>query len=124
MEKARSNDFAVGEFTPWYVDVSHRIRHGCARAYLLRSGEEPVSVCLISAESDSAGLLSGVATNPRFRRHGFAGELVGRACRDLTARGKLPVLECLPSLSGFYGGLGFYKFSTVEQLRTGNAVHI
>ena len=29
-------------FMPWYSDLSHRIRHGCARAYLLYDGANPL----------------------------------------------------------------------------------
>jgi hypothetical protein len=116
MEKAESADFAVGDFTPWYADLSHRIRHGCARAYLLKVGELSASACLVSVESDSAGLLSGVATIPQFRSRGFAAAVVRRARSDLAFYGKLPVLECLPSLASYYCKQGFDKSGKTEEL--------
>lgn len=116
MEAAQSDDFTVGKFAPWYADVSHRIRHGCARAYLMRVNDEPVSACLVSAESSRAGLISGVATNPDFRKKGYASAVVKKACRDLLNCGKLPVLECLPALTGYYSRLGFKKTGDVTSL--------
>lgn len=113
MAASRGKDFDPGEFAPWYADISHRIRHGCARAYLLKSDGEAVSALLVSAESDGAGLISGVATAPEFRNKGGAGEVLARACRDLTLAGKLPVLECLPVVSGFYAKMGFEKLGEV-----------
>ncbi len=96
-----------GAFDAWYADVSHRIRHGCARAYLLRADGAPASACLISAESEWAGLISGVFTVPSCRGRGLASALVSAASADLIACGKQPVLDCLAPLSGFYARLGF-----------------
>jgi ribosomal protein S18 acetylase RimI-like enzyme len=113
MKSTESADFTVGEFMPWYADVSHRIRHGCARAYLLRVNSEPVSVCLVSAQSDGAGLISGVATKSNFRGRGYAAALTSKVCFDLKTCGKLPVLECLPFLADYYVRVGFEKIDTV-----------
>jgi ribosomal protein S18 acetylase RimI-like enzyme len=118
MKSAENADFTVGEFIPWYADVSHRIRHGCARAYLLRENSEPVSACLVSAESDSAGLISGVATKSDFRGRGYAAALTSKVCADLKACGKLPVLESLPFRADYYRRMGFEKIGTVTVLDT------
>lgn len=96
-------------FNAWYVDISHRIRHGCARAYLVRVDDEPAAACLISAESRWAGLISSVATGKAWRGRGFATALVQAACADLLGCGKLPVLECAFSLCTFYTRLGFLR---------------
>jgi ribosomal protein S18 acetylase RimI-like enzyme len=113
---AQTKDFTVGDFVPWYVDISHRIRHDCARAYLLKADNIPVSTCIISAESDFAGFISGVATIPQYRSRGFAASVVRRASFDLAECGKLPVLECLPYLTDYYIKLGFKKIGETEQL--------
>lgn len=96
-------------FDAWYADISHRIRHGCARAYLVRVDGEPAAACLISAESRWAGLISSVATEEAFRGRGLATALVQVACADLIGCGKLPVLECAVSLCPFYTRLGFLR---------------
>lgn len=116
---ARSDTFTIGDFMPWYADISHRIRHKCARAYLLRTDNLPVSACLISAESDFAGFISGVATVPRFRSRGYAAAVVRFAARSLAACGKLPVLECMPVLTDYYSRQGFNKIGEIEQLNIG-----
>jgi ribosomal protein S18 acetylase RimI-like enzyme len=93
-------------FDAWYADMSHRLRHGCARAYTAGTGR-PVSACLVAAESAAAGLIAGVATLPDFRGRGYASSLVLRAAEDLRAAGKCAVLECAQSLLPFYQKLGF-----------------
>lgn len=93
-------------FDAWYADMSHRLRHGCARAYTAGPGK-PVSACLVAAESAAAGLIAGVATLPDFRNRGYASSLVLRAAEDLRAAGKCTVLECTQSLLPFYQKLGF-----------------
>lgn len=102
-------------FAPWYVDMSHRIRHGCARAYLLTSGK-PACACLVSAESEHAGLISSVTTMPVFRHRGFARAVIARACSDLLRLGKTPVLECTDELRGYYESLGFERYAGTAEL--------
>lgn len=94
-------------FDVWYADMSHRIRHGWARAYLIRADGEPVSACLVSAESHWAGLISSVATKKNWRGHGFASALIQAAASDLFHCEKSVVLECEFSLCRFYDNLGF-----------------
>lgn len=94
-------------FDVWYADMSHRIRHGWARAYLIRMDGEPVSACLVSAESRWAGLISSVATKESWRGHGLASALIQAACTDLLHCKKSVVLECEFSLCRFYANLGF-----------------
>lgn len=100
---------AAASFDAWYADLSHRIRHGCARAYMVRIGRHPAAACLISAESRYAGLISSVTTEERWRGNGFASALVYAASADLFSCGKRPVLECAPSLCPFYIRLGFLR---------------
>jgi GNAT superfamily N-acetyltransferase len=106
------------DYPAWYADLSHRIRHGCARAYLLSDGGKPASACLISAESAKAGLISGVATKPLFRGHGNASQLITKVCSDLNACGKIPVLECYDALLSFYEKRGFEKIGEMGELET------
>ena len=103
-------------FTAWYTDLSHRIRHGGARAFLLRLGGESVSACLVSAESGSAGLISGLATQEDSRCCGFGSRILAGACEALRASGKTPVLECFDSLLPFYEKAGFAKIGDEGEL--------
>jgi hypothetical protein len=109
LESAKSAEFSAGGFAPWYADMSHRIRHGCARAFLLRDDGEPAAACLVSAESAVCGLIAGVAAKPQLRGRGYAAQVVAAACGVLCESKKLPVIECLPGLTEYYGKLGFKK---------------
>jgi GNAT superfamily N-acetyltransferase len=99
-------NFTVGEFSNWYVDISHRIRHDCGQAYLI-SLEQASACCLVSAKSNFAGLISGVAVKPQYRGNGFASILVKLACENLQQRAKLPVIECSDDMLPFYEKMGF-----------------
>ncbi len=107
MRAVAGEQFALPPFEAWYADMSHRIRHGCGRAYLLREADAPAAACMVSAEDETAGLLSGVATAPDFRRRGFASAVLARACGDLLEAGRLPVLECRRELAEYYALRGF-----------------
>lgn len=107
MQAVRSNDFVVGEFSYWYVDISHRVRHGCAAAYLLSVEGAPAGCCLISAYSNKAGLLTGLAVKPAFRGRGIATALLAAAAGDLLRASRLPLLECGDALLPFYEKRGF-----------------
>lgn len=98
-----------GELDAWYVDLHHRIRHGCARAYLIRENGLPVSAGLVAAESGDAGLIGGIATLPGHRGRGYASAVVTAACADLACAGKSALLECRGELLPFYHSLGFEK---------------
>jgi GNAT superfamily N-acetyltransferase len=103
-------------FELWYSDISHRIRHGCARTFLALGEHIPVSACLVSAESERAGLISCIVTRPEYRRRGYAGSLISTACRDLTDNGKIPVLECHDTRLAFYASLGFEKIADMAEI--------
>ena len=109
-----------GGFAPWYTDLSHRIRHGCARAYLMREAGRPVSTCLVSAESPLAGLISAVTTLPDCRGRGYASALLAAACADLRDAGRRPVLECREAMIPFYERLGFEEDFDVAELHMRN----
>ena len=103
-------------FDAWYADISHRIRHGCAKAYLMRQGEVPACACLVSAESDSAGLISRLCTAPDARGKGLGSALLGEVCRELSREGRAAVLECTDSLRPFYERRGFELFTHTGEL--------
>lgn len=100
-------DIEVGEFEPWYADVSHRIRHGAAKAYTINSEEATIAALLVSAMSEKAGLISGVAVNKSARNKGFGSAIIINACKDLLKSGRTPIAECSEKLVPFYKRLGF-----------------
>lgn len=66
----------IPPFDVWYADVHHRRRHGCFRAAAVMERERAVSCALVSAQTDSAVLLGGVATLPEARGRGYASACV------------------------------------------------
>lgn len=96
-------------FSPWYVDVSHRVRHGCCRIVGIRENDEPVACAMTTAECGGAAIIGAVATIPEKRRKGYASALVLSLTQDLTGEGRtvylLPKNETAHKL---YSAIGFY----------------
>lgn len=62
-------------FDGWYVDVSHRVRHGCCHIAIERDTHESnglIGSAMTIAETDAAALIGGVATLPKYRGRGIA----------------------------------------------------
>ncbi len=90
------------EFEPWYLDMSHRIRHGIARTRRL-----DCSALVIQHELNGSALISQVATIPDERGKGGASRLISAVCAELS-EGDIFVI-CEDELCGFYEKNGFYK---------------
>lgn len=115
LKSCEKADFTVGEFDNWYVDVSHRIRHGCGHAYLINCNKA-AACCLVAAQTEYAGLISGVAVIPQFRARGFAIALINRACEYLHQNGRIPVIECSDDMLPFYERMWFAVADTGASL--------
>ena len=88
------------QFEPWYLDLSHRIRHGVSTAAL--AGR---SALVIQHRANGEALLSQVATDPRYTGQGSASRLILGVCAALSPD-RVFVL-CERRLEGFYARLGF-----------------
>ena len=99
------------EFEPWYLDMSHRIRHGIAGTRRLGG-----SVLVIQHELFGSALLSQIATAPRYRGKGGASRLISAVCAEL-AQSEVYVL-CTDELRGFYEKNGFHRISNKCVLRS------
>ena len=99
------------EFEPWYLDISHRIRHGISRCYMLEG------CCALAVQYNTNGeaLLSQVAVLPERRGEGLGTRFVRAVCGEL-APSEVYVL-CEDGLKGFYEKAGFVfcgrKFTAV-----------
>lgn len=72
-----SDYFTLPAFENWYVDVSHRVRHGCCHiASVVRDGQIACNAMSV-AETTSDVLLGAVATHPQWRRQGLAAACIG-----------------------------------------------
>lgn len=90
--------FAI-EFEPWYLDMSHRVRHGVSRCY--SSGD---SALVVQHEIGGEALISQVCTRQGCEGRGSASGLLREVCGGLSARA---YVLCEHSLCGFYEKCGF-----------------
>lgn len=75
-------------FADWYVDVSHRLRHGCCRIAGVWEPDGLAAVAMTTAECADAGLIGGVATRPASRGRGYAHRCVMALAAALQGEGK------------------------------------
>lgn len=105
MELYNFLDYDSVDFEAWYVDVSHRIRHGCAKAFSLNSDNQIVSSAMLSSIYENTAILSAVQTNPQYRGLGFASTLVSEIICDFN--GKVYLMRDENKNEQFYKALGF-----------------
>lgn len=88
------------EWEPWYLDMSHRIRHGISAARVYES-----SALVIQHNLNGEALLSQIATIPEKRGRGYASRLIESVCAELSDSDIFILCEDL--LAEFYSKLGF-----------------
>ena len=76
----------------WYPDVSHRLRHDCAKIAAVLDGKKVVSTAMTVAETDRFALLGQVATHGEYRGRGYAQTCIN----SLISRCKGKALYILP----------------------------
>lgn len=105
MDLFNIEDYDVSQFESWYVDVSHRIRHNCAKAYSLNVNGELVSSAIFSSINNNDAILTAVKTVPEFRRMGYASVLVSNMLHDI--KGNVYLMREKDKNENFYKKLGF-----------------
>lgn len=94
-------------FEPWYLDISHRVRHGITRC--LSDGK---AALVVQHKLNGEVLLSQVAVLKEYERQGFAKRLVMRTAAAFP--GEIQIV-CGDNLTGFYESCGFkfkeYKYT-------------
>lgn len=88
------------EFEPWYLDMSHRIRHGVSQLYGLDG-----AALAVQYNQNGEALISQVATLPENRGKGCARRLISAVCAELN-ESDIFVL-CEDKLLDFYKKIGF-----------------
>lgn len=88
------------EFELWYVDMSHRIRHGITSVRRLED-----SVLVIQHNLNGEALLSQIVTAPQGRNKGNAARLIRAVCAELYPNAVFVL--CLDELVEFYTKVGF-----------------
>lgn len=92
------------DYSRWYTDMSHRIRHGVAKARCLDN-----SALIVQHDLNGEALLSQIATLPEHRGKGNASRLILAVCKELS--GSDVFVICDDDLLNFYSKLGFEKVS-------------
>lgn len=92
----------MGRFDEWYVDISHRVRHGISELYL--SGGTTVTK---SFEAGGFVFLSHIATARDGRGKGGARRLLYRLAEKFEGEGKAAYLFAFDYRKSFYEAIGF-----------------
>lgn len=75
-------------FEGFYLDVSHRMRHGCCRTVGVMADGIPAATALTVAETNEAAVIGGVATREEYRCRGYARACVTTLAVALQQEGK------------------------------------
>ena len=97
---------SMASLNAWYPDVSHRIRHDCAKIAVILDGERVVSSAMTVAETDTSAVLGQVATHCDYRGRGYAKTCIN----SLISRRKDKELYILPMTDiahSLYTKMGF-----------------
>lgn len=98
-------DYQNQDFKSWYVDISHRVRHGTAKAYTLNVNDTIISSGILSSIIDGYSILTGVRTDDEFRGMGYGSCLVDNICSDIN--GTVYIMRDKNLNEHFYNSLGF-----------------
>lgn len=98
-------DYGESNFEAWYVDINHRIRHGCAKAVTLNVNDEIISSAIFSSIYKDGAVLTGVRTKPEFRNMGYGSMLVSDMCCNFC--GTVYLMRENGRNESFYKKLGF-----------------
>ncbi len=91
------------EFESWYLDMSHRVRHGVAKCFTIENS----AACVLQHDINGEALISQVATLVESRGNGYARRLIHEVCRR--CKGSEVYVICEDMLLDFYEKLGFVK---------------
>lgn len=101
----------VEEFEPFYLDLSHKLRHGAALA-LTEKREGGLAGCaVVSSISEGSAILSALAVEERFRRRGIGSKLVHQVEKSLPGK-TVYVFREKEKNREFYKSLGYGKTDT------------
>lgn len=99
-----SEGFGINSFDEWYVDISHRVRHGVSDIYLYKT-----TTVTKAFDIDGFAFLSHIATAKHDRGQGNAGKLLKQLSSKLQSMGKDVYLYSKKERVSFYDSLGFER---------------
>ena len=103
LEAAAKEDFA-----PWYCEISHKLRHRQGALLGVRAAGKMAATAGIYHQNRKAALIGSVATDPAFRRRGYASALVFSLADRARQKGRIPFVICQnPEAAQVYEQIGF-----------------
>lgn len=111
MEKCKSDTFSVPQFEPFYLDMSHRIRHNTARCYAITENSKYIACAMTTAETKKSAVVGGVAVLPEYRQKGYGKIIMKSLCFDLQSSSKeVYIYRNINENKEFYSYLGFEQW--------------
>lgn len=114
----KSNDFILPEFESFYVDISHRIRHGTARSSGIYCNGKLVSCAMSLNEIEGCAVLGAIAVDKDYRRKGFGSKNVLSLISKIQKENKdIYIFKNKNKNDEFYNKIGFiYNGTWVERV--------
>lgn len=103
---SQTASFLPPPFEPFYLDLSHRTRHGAARSAAIRAGDSLAACAICSAKTEESAVLSAVAVRPDVRRRGFGARVVLALAASLPVD-TIYIFRASGENEAFYRTLGF-----------------
>lgn len=119
----RTATFMPPEFEPFYLDFSHRMRHGQMLFSGVRQGGKLAACAFCTAITPGAAFISAVACLPEFRRRGLAQSALAALISRLENR-KIFLQRADGENEAFYHGCGFRacgRWASSEASRRGES---
>lgn len=88
-------------FEPWYLDMSHRVRHGVTKCF-----SDGKAALVLQHDINNEALISQVCVLPDDEGKGYASGLLRKVCQDLSSTVQV---VCEDELRGFYEKCDFIK---------------
>lgn len=108
--------FVPPSFPPFYVDMSHRIRHNTARTVGIRTDGRLCSCACTISETEISAVLGAVATHPKEQRRGLGKAAVSALSWELREEGKdVYLLRSQDENQLFYENIGFTDYDIWEE---------
>lgn len=107
--------FQPPAFEPFYLDLSHRTRHGTACSAAIQEGNSLVACAICSAWTEDAAVLSAVAVQPEARRRGLGTNIVRTLAASLPVE-TFYIFRAAGENEGFYQSLGFTRHCGFAEL--------
>ena len=102
-------------FDAWYVDTSHRMRHGCCHYAVERFNGAVSSIAMTVAEAKDCALIGCVATAPIYRGQGAATRCISRLINILTSN-TIFIVPADDYSASLYEKLGFVSCGMWSEL--------